>query len=254
MPRASEPDSHPSEWRTGLGRSGGGGRLGSMLLSAGSDVTFDPSPAEGAEIGCRAVAGIGRYLVGIASEVRLDAIEQRRKVWLITAVVTERVRHDDLIIRIHCSLRVVALDVAVLGLESLALGDSVKLRCAFGSGSCDGGAALRPGPGLSSFFSRAACAACALAFASASSSALASRIRTKRVCLSATQSGSSSPRIVRPERLVLRGVRRFRRVQPAVDLRLQLSFALLHILVTHRLVLGRIRLDLGAVERHGARE
>src|SRR6478752_6093309 len=128
MPRASEPDSHPSEWRTGLGRSGGG-RLGSMLLSAGSDVTFDPSPAEGAEIGCRAVAGIGRYFVGIASEVRLDAIEQRRKVWLITAVVTERVRHDDLIIRIHCSLRVVALDVAVLGLENSALGiGEVALR------------------------------------------------------------------------------------------------------------------------------
>ena len=165
-----------------------------MLLSAGSDVTFDSSPAEGAGIGCRAVAGIGRSFVGIASEVRLDAIEQRRKVWLITAVVTERVRHDDLIIRIHCSLRVVALDVAVLGLENSALGIG-ELRCAFGSGSCDGGAALRPGPGLSSFFSRAACSACALAFASASSSALASRIRTKRVCLSATQSGSSSPRL-----------------------------------------------------------
>jgi len=55
---------------------------------------------------------------------------------------------------------------------------------------------------------------------------------------------------VGPERLVLRGVRRLRRLEPAVNLGLQLGLPLAHALVAHRLVLGRIRLDLGAVERH----
>jgi hypothetical protein len=55
---------------------------------------------------------------------------------------------------------------------------------------------------------------------------------------------------VGPERLVLRGVRRLRRLQPAVNLFLQLGLPLANALVAHRLVLGRIRLDLGAVERH----
>ena len=49
--------------------------------------------------------------------------------------------------------------------------------------------------------------------------------------------------------LVLLRIGRLRRLEPAVDLVLQFGLPLVHALVAHRLVLGRIRLDLGAVER-----
>src|SRR6476660_8013771 len=39
-------------------------------------------------------------------------------------------------------------------------------------------------------------------------------------------------------------------LEPAIDLRFKLRFPLLHPIVAHRLVLGRVRLDTGAVERH----
>ena len=50
--------------------------------------------------------------------------------------------------------------------------------------------------------------------------------------------------------LVLLLIGRLRGFKPAVDLGLQLRFPLLHALVAHRLVLGRVGLDLGAVQRH----
>ncbi|ESW76192.1 hypothetical protein X772_32340 [Mesorhizobium sp. LSJC280B00] len=50
--------------------------------------------------------------------------------------------------------------------------------------------------------------------------------------------------------LVLLPIGRLRGFEPAVDLGLELRFPLLHALVAHRLVLGRVGLDLGAVERH----
>src|SRR5262249_47967855 len=50
--------------------------------------------------------------------------------------------------------------------------------------------------------------------------------------------------------LVLLPIGRLRGFEPAVDLGLQFRFPLLHALVAHRLVLGRVGLDLGAVERH----
>ncbi len=49
--------------------------------------------------------------------------------------------------------------------------------------------------------------------------------------------------------LVLLCIGRLGRFQPAVDLGGKLRFPLLHALVAHRLVFGRVRLDLGAVER-----
>src|SRR3984893_9666728 len=125
----------------------------------------------------------------------------------------------------------------------MRLSGSVKLRCAFGSGAAAGGG-LRGG--FSSTFARAGCSAAALAFASASNSALAWRILASRACLSAT-SPASRRRAGRP-RTVLRGVRRLRSLEPAVNLGLQLGLPLAHALVAHRLVLGRIRLDLGARE------
>jgi len=96
-------------------------------------------------------------------------IEQRSELVLIAAIVAERVRHDDLRVSVDRGLCIVALDVAVLGLEDAALGiGEVALR--FGSGAATGGG-LRGG--FSSTFARAGCSAAALAFASASNSALA---------------------------------------------------------------------------------
>src|ERR1700731_5040707 len=80
----------------------------------------------------------------------------------------------------------------------MRLSGSVKLRCAFGSGAAAGGG-LRGG--FSSTFARGGCSAAALAFASASNSALAWRILASRACLSATQSGISSPRRSAPNAL-----------------------------------------------------
>ena len=51
-------------------------------------------------------------------------------------------------------------------------------------------------------------------------------------------------------KLVLRGVGRFCGTQPVDDLRFQLGGAFLHALVAHRLMLGGVRLNLRAVERH----
>ena len=50
--------------------------------------------------------------------------------------------------------------------------------------------------------------------------------------------------------LVLFRVGGLRRRQPAVHLRCKLRFPLLHALIAHRFVLRRVRLDLGAIERH----
>ena len=50
--------------------------------------------------------------------------------------------------------------------------------------------------------------------------------------------------------LVLLLIGRLRRLEPALDLGLELRFPLLHALVAHRLVPGRVGLDLGAVQRH----
>src|SRR5262245_6590880 len=129
MAGAPEPGGHPGEERAGLGwPPGGGGRAG-VLLSSGGDVALDPPPAQGAKIGRRAVACIGRYFVRIALEVGFDGVEQRSELRLVAAVVAERLRHDDLSLRVDRGLRVVALDIAVLGLEDAAFGiGEVALR------------------------------------------------------------------------------------------------------------------------------
>jgi hypothetical protein len=88
----------------------------------------------------------------------------------------------------------------------------------------------------------------AAAFASASSSALASAILAIRFCLSATQSGSSSPRLLPCSRSSSASAACR---QPAIDLGLQFGLTHLHVPIAHclGLVFGRIRPDLGAVER-----
>src|ERR1700745_1890828 len=85
----------------------------------------------------------------------------------------------------------------------IRLSGSVKFFWALASGVGEGGAGSRPPvprPSPSCFSSAAACSlslASAAALASASSSALACRIFAARRCLSATQSGISSPLLSR---------------------------------------------------------
>src|ERR1700736_4382664 len=135
----------------------------------------------------------------------------------------------------------------------MRLSGSVKFFWAFASGSVEGGAAFGPGfrrPSASRFSSASASAlslASAASFASASNSALALRIVSARRFLSATHSGISSPVLSQPVQLVLLGVRRLGRAEPFGDLGFQLRRALFHALVAHRLVLGRVGFDLGAI-------
>src|SRR5262245_64210950 len=80
----------------------------------------------------------------------------------------------------------------------MRLSGSVKLRCAFGSGA---GGGVRDG--LSSLFARAACpraaaSAAALAFASASREALASRLLTSRACLMQVEAISAGTIVLAP--------------------------------------------------------
>lgn len=51
------------------------------------------------------------------------------------------------------------------------------------------------------------------------------------------------------ESLILRGIRRLGGRQHASDLGLQFRLALLHALITHRLVFRRVRLDLRTIQR-----
>src|SRR5579883_848415 len=181
MAGAPELGAHPGEQRAGLERPLGGGGRGPVLLPPRRDVAVDPPPAERAKIGGRAVAGIGRDLLRIALEMGLDGVEQRRELRLIAAVIVEGVRHDDLRRRIDRSLRVVALDVAVLGLQDAAVRiGEIALRLAVGL-------ALRR---------RWRPAAPFAAFGDALLlGLLAARIFSSRFSLSATHSGISSPRL-----------------------------------------------------------
>src|SRR3984893_13320922 len=118
----------------------------------------------------------------------------------------------------------------------IRLSGSVKLRCALSSGTPLGGWPLRPRLAATSLSSPAPWPAAACA--SASSAALASRILASRRSLLATQSGSSSPRRSPPC---------WRSSAASASGALFLGPS--HPAVAHRLVLGGIRLNLGAVER-----
>src|SRR5262252_7817419 len=138
----------------------------------------------------------------------------------------------------------------------MRLSGSVKFFCALGTGSGVGGAAGLPGflrPSAWRFASasaRALVSASAAALASASSSAFAARIFAARFCLSATQSGNSSPRFVATVELVFFRVGHLGGIKPLLNLGFELLRPSLHASIRHRLVLGGIGFDLRAVERH----
>ena len=128
----------------------------------------------------------------------------------------------------------------------IRLSGSVKLRCALSSGTALGGGRLRPRLAALAVLARPWPAA---ACASASSAALASRILASRRSLLATQSGSLVAAPVSAVLAILGRVLRGRLLHPSRNLGGELLLGPSHPAVAHRLVLGGIRLDLGAVER-----
>ena len=124
---------------------------------------------------------------------------------------------------------------------------SVKLRCALGAGSSDDGlAGLLAAAVLLLLLDAALLVGRGLRLSLQLS--LASAILAIRFCLSATQSGSSSPRLLPCSRSSSASAACR---QPAIDLGLQFGLTHLHVPIAHclGLVFGRIRLDLGAAER-----
>jgi hypothetical protein len=73
MAGAPELGGHPGEERAGLGRPLGDGRRGSVLWASGRDVAFDPSPAERAKIGRRAVPASADTSSGLLPRLTLVA-------------------------------------------------------------------------------------------------------------------------------------------------------------------------------------
>src|SRR5579864_8746563 len=170
-----------------------------MLGPTRCDVSADAAIGQGAEVGLAAVPSIGGSFLGLAAKVLFDPVHERNELVLIAHALRQAMRHDDLGFCIDGGLRVVALDGAVLGQKHAALGiGEVSLGLALGS--CLGGVGVLPfflRPSAMRFFSassRRRVSSAAAALACASSSALASRIFSSRLCLSATQSGISSPR------------------------------------------------------------
>ena len=114
---------------------------------------------------------------------------------------------------------------------------SVKLRWALSSGTPG---CLRP--------SASACSAAACA--SASSAAMASRIFSNRPSRKANSCGNSSPRLSLPYRRSSSSSAAWACRNNSATSARQLRCLLLHPLVTHRLMLRCVGLDLRAVQRH----
>src|SRR5580704_9218753 len=145
----------------------------------------------------------------------------------------------------------------------IRLSGSVKLRCAFGSGTaCSGSGTcgLRP---LTFLPVRASCSrrcliwASAAAFfssafcwASASNSAFAARIVTSRLSRRANSAGNSSPPCPFPCFSSSARIHRVGSLQDLFHFCLQPLLRFPHPLIAHRLVLARIARDLAAIDRH----
>ena len=172
---------------------------------------------EGCEVG-----GVGAQLLGDDDLVRgID-----RDLAVVAGDEPALARHDAAVAVGEVTLRLVRRRVGGAVLAGPAAPACQKMgRVRRGS--------VRPGPAL----------------ASASSCALAARIRSRRRCLSAIQAGVSSPRLA-PCWGVLGGVGGIGLVQPGRDLGGKFRFLAHHMLVAHRLVLAGIRLELGTVHSH----
>ena len=150
-------------------------------------------------------------------------------------------------------LGVIALDVAILGLHDAALRiGEVALGLAVGLGfrRCRRSAVLFAAFGVALLFRLGPrrISSSAAALASASSSALACADLLEPLLFVGHPIRHLVAALAAVELVLLR-IGGFGRFQPAVDLRLKLGFPLPHVRIAHGLMLGGVRLDLGAVER-----
>src|SRR5208283_815360 len=96
--------------------------VGRMLGASGGNVGIDIAALHRLEIGVRAIAGVGRDLLGLAADVGFDRIDHWRQLMLVARMGVETMSDDHLRLGVHRRLRVVTLDEAVLGLHDAALG------------------------------------------------------------------------------------------------------------------------------------
>ena len=170
-----------------------------MLGASGRDVSADLALGQGGKVRLAAVPGIGGCLLGLAAELS-SVLSSSGTNWFDAHARSQAMGDDNLGLGIDRGLGVIALDITILGLQDAAfrIGE-VALRLAVGL--LFGGAGilplfLRPCDLRSSCAARRRISSAAAALGSASSSALAAQILLSRFCLSATQSGISSPRLL----------------------------------------------------------
>ena len=99
-----------------------GGRGLSVVVPTGGHVALDMPPLQFPEVGCRAVARIGRYFSRLSAGVRLDLRDQGRELLLVVGRIAHLLGDDNLTGRIDGGLRVVPLHEAIGGLHDPALG------------------------------------------------------------------------------------------------------------------------------------
>lgn len=130
-----------------------------MPLSSGRDVTANVASLELAEVALRAVASVGRDLLRLSSSVALHVREHRVEHVDVVLLIGQVVSNDDLVVRVHRELPVVALHVAVGGLQDLAVGvGEVALRFVSGrssSSACSNQPRTTPSSSFSACFIRA---------------------------------------------------------------------------------------------------
>ena len=228
--------------------------VGGVFGSSDRDVSADVAIDQGLQVRLAQIAAIGRCFPGPHTQIGLDIVDQPHELAMIAHACREPVSDDDLCLGVDRGLRVVALDIAVLGLQdaTVRVGE-VALALAVGLAS-------RGRRRLAVFL---ATFGDALLLGRGSPACLLRRggfgFRIQ-LGLGRTDLGQPFLLVGHPVRhliaalasvkLVLFRIGRPGGFEPAVDLGLKLCFPLLHALIAHRFVLRRVRLDLGTIERH----
>lgn len=94
--------------------------IGGVFGASAGDIGFDAARLHRREIGFRQIAGVGGGLFRPPAEIGFNAIDQGRELAVIAHAGGEVVGDDDLGFAINGGLRVITLDVAILGLQDAA--------------------------------------------------------------------------------------------------------------------------------------
>lgn len=93
---------------------------GRVLGSTHGDVGRDEAGIERRKVRLGEITAVGGDLVWLSAEIGLDVVEEGHELGVIARALCQAVREDDLGFAVDGGLRIVALDVAVLGLEDAA--------------------------------------------------------------------------------------------------------------------------------------